>query len=72
MVEAAGVELDRNWKPGLIPKIPAELEWPESLKCFRAGTKQVQQIAWRATRRPRPEQPDNSPSEIPGTIQSAS
>jgi hypothetical protein len=48
MVEAAGVELDRFSRTGLIRRIPAKLD-PlkplDSLKCSRAGTKQVQEIA---------------------------
>jgi hypothetical protein len=51
MVEAAGVELDRNRKTGLIRRIPAKLD-PlkplDPLKCSRAGTRQVQQIAFQA------------------------
>jgi hypothetical protein len=44
-MDAAGVELDRFSKTGLIRRIPAELdplEPPDPLKCPRAGTKQVQ------------------------------
>jgi hypothetical protein len=47
-MEAAGVELDRFSKTGLIRRIPAKLD-PlkplDPLKCTRAGTKQGQQIA---------------------------
>jgi hypothetical protein len=59
---ACGVSL-----PGLIPRISADLESLEPLKCSPVGTRQEQQIARRATGRgPRR---DSSPSEIPGTIQ---
>jgi hypothetical protein len=71
VVEAAGVELGRFSETGLIRRIPAKLDPlkpPDPLKCSRAGTKQVQQIARRATRRLRPQQRDSSPSAIGGTI----
>jgi hypothetical protein len=70
VVEAAGVELDRFSKTGLIRRVLAKLD---PLKCLRAGTKQVQQIT-RPCSRPRRESDDSalfmisaadSPVEIP-------
>jgi|SRR5579864_9430848 len=71
-MEAAGVELDTFSKTGLIRRIPAKLDPlkpPEPLKCSRAGTKQVQQIAWLCPE-PSGVESDDSASETPGTIHS--